>query len=245
MFIVSFKRIGHVMLLSFLICLLLTNSVSAEKQEWFNKTYDFSKVIRILITEPKIPDKLKNGITENEVLEIFHDKAKLPNRIKIISLSTLTETIKTDTGIDITILLREKTEDGKKLLHEILPKYVDLTISSRVFEYAMGSEYREGYTYNTTEYQTSYVRGYGGSATIQTPVTRYHTVPGGNVPVAYAAVRWDVYDTQSGKTVFSRLDDRAKANPTIFNNTKPKSLYGRITADFFDDLSEKLDKKNG
>ena len=227
-----------------ILLLIFTTVASAEKQEWFNKTYDFTKVKRVLVNDPQIPDKLNNGITENEILEIFQAKMKLPDHIKIISLSALTETIKADTGTDVALLLSEKPEEGKKLLSELLPKYVDITISSKVFEYSMGSQYREGYTYNTTEYQTSYVRGYGGSAVVQTPVTRYHTVPGGNVPVAYAAVRWDVYDTQSKKTVFSRLDDRAKANPTIFNNTKPKSLYGRITADFFDDLSKKLDKKD-
>lgn len=241
MFIVKKSRL--VLLLSLLIFLFFTNTASAEKQEWFDKAYDFSKVKRILVYEPLIADKLKNGINEHEILELFQAKMKLPNTVKVITFSDVVNAIMTDTGIDLYALYKEKPQEATKLLVESIPKYADISVSSKVFEYSMGTQYREGFTYNTTEYQTSYVSGYGGSATVTTPVTRTHTVPGGNVPVAYAAVRFEVQDLQSGKNIFIRLDDRAKANPTVFNNTKPKSLYGRITDSFFDDLSEKISKQ--
>ncbi|MBP2667663.1 MAG: hypothetical protein H6Q76_2643, partial [Firmicutes bacterium] len=117
---------------------------------------------------------------------------------------------------------------------------VDLIVFSTVFEYSIGSQYFEGYTYNTTSYQTSTVYGYGGSATIQTPVTITNSVPGGNRPVAYASVRFDVVDLQKGKNVITRLDDRARV--ATLSNTKPQDLYGRIIDAFMDDLSEKLQK---
>jgi hypothetical protein len=226
----------------FLICISVASIAFAEKQEWFDKAYDFSKVKRVLIYPPNISNKLKNGIVENEILEIFNTKTKLPEQVKVITFFSLIDAVKTDTGTDLVQLHAKNSQEALKLLNEATPKYADIVVTSTVFEYSMGSEYREGFTYNTTEYQTSYVHGAGGSATVQTPVNRTHTVRGGNVPVAYSSVRWDVYDAQTGKAVFSRLEDRARANPTVFDHTKPKSLYGRITASFFDDLSEKLDK---
>lgn len=42
-----------------------------------------------------------------------------------------------------------------------------ISISANVLEYSIGSEYREGYTYQTTAYQITYVYGRGGTTTIQ------------------------------------------------------------------------------
>lgn len=230
-------------ILPILMVFFIQNSVFAEKHEWIDKNYDFSRITRVLLLDPSISDKLKNGITEKEIIEIFNSNMKFPNNIKVMTLSSLVNTIKMDTGIDLIKLNNENQQEAMKLLDQLIPMYADITIVSRVFDYSVGSEYREGYTYTTTEYQTAYVHsGYGGPtvATIETPVQRTHTVPGRNVKVAYSSVRWDVYDANSKKAIWSRFDDRARANNTIFDNTKPKDLLERIIRSFCNDLSDKL-----
>lgn len=222
----------------------LTSIVSAEKQEWVDKNYNFTKVKSVYIFNPALEQKLVNGINEHEILEIFSKKAKLPENIKVITFEKVVENIKFDTGIDVLKLYDKNPQEGLRVFNEGISRYADLVIGSRVFEYSVGREYREGFTFNTTEYQTAYVNGTSGSAAVNMPVNVQHNVPGGNIPVAYASVRWEVTDTKTGKSVVVRLDDRAKGNPTVFDNTKPKDLYGRISGSFFDFMSDKLEKKD-
>ena len=136
---------------------------------------------------------------------------------------------------------------NNNLTVESFAKCVDLIIQSDVFEYSIGYQYHEGFTYNTTEYQTAFVtgnvNGYNYSGTVEQPVTSTNYVPGRNVPVAYSSVRWNVFDPKNKKYVFIRLDDRARSNITAFDNTKPKDLYGRIVNSFFDSLADLLAKK--
>jgi hypothetical protein len=96
------------------------------------------------------------------------------------------------------------------------------------------------FMFTTTGYQTSTVTGPGGSAVITTPTQNYHHVPGGNVPTAYAAVRFDVLDAKTNKAVISRIEDRTRVNATIFDNSKPKDIYKRITGSFFGFLDDKV-----
>ena len=234
-------------IISIFLCLFLSVSsiVSAEKQEWVDKNYDFTKVKRVLIHEPVVSDKLKNGISEHQISEIFSSKLKLPDNAKVVTTAEIVNKVKVDSGIDILALMAQNPKEASRLYYEAIPNYSDIVITSRVFEYSIGSEYREGYTYSTTEYQTAYVNNNRGTSlgTVDMPVSTTHSIPGGNVPVVYASVRWDVYDAKTGKAVISRLDDRARANARAFDNTKPKDLYQRITGAFFDFISDKLSSK--
>jgi len=239
----SILKIAKTLLLCFL---LFTTSIAfAEKQEWVDNNYNFNKVKKVLILTPTINSKLYNGVNEHQILDIFTKKAQLPANVKVLTLEKIVENIKSDTGVDIALTYKNNPQEAFKLLNEGISRYVDILITSRVFEYSIGSEYREGYTYSTTEYQTAYVNNNLGQevGSIDVPVNTSHSVPGGNIPVAYASVRWDVKDVKAGKLVITRLDDRAKGNPTVFANTKPKDLYGRIAGSFFDFLSDKLEVK--
>ena len=235
------KRIA--ILVALVMCiLLLTSTVFAEKQEWVDKTFDFKQVKRILVYDPNVAKHLRNGITEKEIQEIFSAKLKFPKEVQVITFSELLELITRDTGVNPGLLYSTDPNKAIAFINENIPKYADISISTNVLEYSIGKEYREGYTYQTTDYQTAYVYGQNGTTTVQAPVTTNHSVSGRNIPVAYSSVRWDVFYTKTGTAVFSRLEDRARANPTAFNNTKPKDLYRRILDSFFDDLSDKIQK---
>ena len=236
-------KLRTAIILTFILCiLLLTSTAFAEKQEWVDQYFDFKQVKRILVYNPKVAEHLLNGINEKEIQEIFIAKLKFPKEIQVITFSDYLKLITNDTGINPMLLYSTDPKKAIEILTENIPKYADISISANVLEYSIGSEYREGYTYQTTAYQTTYVYGRGGTTTIQYPVTTNHQVSGRNVPVAYSSIRWDVYYTKTDTAIFSRLEDRARANPTILNNTKPKDLYGRILDSFFDDLSDKIQK---
>lgn len=220
------------------------SSVYAEKQEWIDKNYNFGNIKRVLVLDPNINENLYNGINEHEIMSVFEKKIRLPETTTVLTLANIVENIKNDSELDLTILYKTNKQVAIELFDKEILKYVDVIVASRIFEYSIGSEYREGYTYNTTEYQTAYVNGSNGTTVVSVPVNKTHTISGGNVKVAYSSVRWDIMDIKSQKTIMTRLDDRARSNPTVFDNTKPRDLYGRIVVSFFDFLSNKLYKLN-
>ncbi|MBP2656922.1 MAG: hypothetical protein H6Q73_4491 [Firmicutes bacterium] len=217
--------------------MLICSTTFAEKSEWVDKSYNFSNIKTVLIVDPAIPNEIKNGITENEIKDIFKEKAVLP-KVKVVYLSDLCKILNIRMDANSTI----SPEDLKFIINNT-SQYADVAITSTVTNYGTGSEYREGYSYNTTTYKTSYIHSKNGTTTIETPVTETHNVSGGNIPVAYTTVRWDVYETSAGKPIFSRIESRSRASNTLFDNTKPRDLYERITKAFFNDLNHKL-KKN-
>ena len=216
----------------------LTSIASAEKQEWIDKDYNFNNVKRVLLFNPTIEQKLHNGVNEHEILEIFAKKAKLPKNIEVFTLENIIENIKRDSGIDINAINQTNQQEGLKLLDEGIMKYADVVITSRVLEYNNGREHREGYTYSTTTYHTSYIYGSNGSSVATSvPVSETHSIPGGNINVAYASVRWDMKDVKSSKIIMTRLDNRTA------DETNPRDLYRRISGSFFDFMSDKLEIK--
>lgn len=221
------------------VLVLMSQTAFAEKQEWIDKNYDFKQVKRVLIYNPTVSQKLRNGITEKEIAEIFTDKSKLSN-VKIIRIADMVQLIKINDGIDLVSLHNENPQEAANTLIRLTPKYADLVITSTVLEYGTGTQYREGYVYTTTEYQNTYVTSYGGSAVVQSPTTKINSVPGGNVPTAYAAIRWDAYNAKTNQAVLSMTEDRIRANSTVFDNTKPKDIYGRMVGAFFGSVNDKI-----
>lgn len=127
-----------------------------------------------------------------------------------------------------------------------MAKYIsesfDLTFTTHLISYNMGSQYSEGYCYNTPTTETSTVMTPYGNTIITTHGTKQNYVSGRMVPAAFACVKFEINDTKTGKTIWTRIDDRSRANETEFDNTKPLDLYKRIIKNYFKDLESKLHK---
>ena len=221
-----------------ILLLALSSVCFAEKQEWVDKNYDFSKVKAVLLWDMFVDKSLENGINEKEIIEIVREKTNI-KYVKGVTPPVVMEAIKRDYGIDLEALKATNQDQVLTTFFKYLPNYVDLEISVKVFSYGYGSHYREGYSYNTTSYKTSYTTGMGGRMeTIQTPVVETHHVPGGNAKVTYCGVRWDIMEINKRNAVWSRIDDRARETDEI-ENTKPKDMLERIIRSFYDDFNKK------
>ena len=66
------KNLFSSIIISFIL-LFFSNIASAETQEWFDKSHNFSKERKVFIVL-NIPNELRNGIKENETFEIFTEK---------------------------------------------------------------------------------------------------------------------------------------------------------------------------
>lgn len=230
-------------ILTLLIVLFVTSLCFAEKQEWTDKTYDFSNVKRVTILDPMVANNIRNGIAEREIDEIFKSKINLSN-VKIVDAATVILSMNAEFGIDLMELSKTNPSEAKKIIDENSYKYTDILIRSEVGIYGMGMTYSRGFSYNTTYNQNSDIRGSNGMlvGSIQTPVNQIHTVEGGNVDTACASVSFRASDVRTGKDVFLKIDKRERANSRRFDNTVPKDVFIRIVDAFFGDLNGKFKK---
>lgn len=226
--------------------LFISSNCFAEKQEWHDKNFDFKKASKVLIEFYFLPPR--NGISENETEDIFFEKMSdiykdlKQQNYKFYVAYNIADMIKEKHNIDIIEIYKTNPSNADELYRSFVKDNMDLVIRTEVMAYDIGSQYYEGYYLTLPSVDTSFVTTPYGSGTVTTYGTKQQYIRGGNVPVSYCSVRFTNYEMKTGNAVWSLIDDRAKANQTIFDNTKPKDLYKRIISNFVNKLKEKLDR---
>ena len=236
------------------ILLMFTLSAQAKTEEWIDKNYDFTK-LKTIAVNLNIRNELCNGIRENEIGDVFyetlgkelHDKLT-PKKRQLVSYPKLINDFMKENGLENTDI-GNLPEDKKRELDEKFIKYVrgrtDGVINCMVWIYDLGTSYHEGYYYTLPSQTFSTITtnvGVTGNVTTYGQTTHYK--PGGNYPTAYCLVRWDIGDSITNKPVWSRIDDRARANTDPLQNTKPKDLLRRICKSMSEDLLKQLKVKD-
>lgn len=234
-------------LLTFLLC-TIASAAFAEKQEWFNKSYEFNKDSNIVFELYYLPPY--NGISENETAEIFvektqnlYDSLKSEN-YKFYVPSMIAEIIKEQQNIDIAMMYDSDEQKANEIYHNYVKENMDLVIKAEIMAYDVGSQYFEGYFVNLPSVDTSYITTPYGSGTVTTYGNSPQYISGGNFPVVYCCVRFTAYSMPDGNAVWTRIDDRAKPNRSILENTTPKDVYKRIIGSWVSDLENKLERNN-
>ncbi len=233
----------------FFITILLINIMSscfAEKREWIDKNYDFSSSSKIYVIF-NIPDNIKDGITEHETNDLFIKKLNkqvteqlLDTKYRVKTLSNVLTDIKRFNNIDLIQMYQANPAGAETYFQQYLLDNFDAILVANLLVYDTGTQYQEGYFYNMPTTNSTYVTTPYGTSTVTTNTMTQQYVPGGNYPVAYAAVKFEIKDIKTGKVIWTRIDDRARMNKTIFDNTKPFDLYGRILGSYFNDLTDTL-----
>ena len=225
-----------------LILISLPSVVFADKQEWFDKNYDFSKVKRIIVNFT-IPEQLKNGVIEHEATEIFqkHFSSKLAPKlskqnIKIIMFEDALQEIKETQKVDIFAMYETDAEKARAFIADYIPSNFDTVLSITLQQYNMGTQYVDGYSYSVPTTQTYY----NGTNIVTVTGSQQHYVSGGNRPTAYALVKYELIDIPTTKNVWTRIDDRSRVNKDALEHSKPKDLYQRSLKSFFSELTSKL-----
>lgn len=231
--------------------ILAVSTVSAQKQDWYDSGFDFTRVRKIAVLIR--PMGQMNVYQCNETAEIFVEKMwedlieKLPKEKYVFeSGPTIAKKVFQESGIDLGDIAEKDMQKADSIALEYMSRHHDLLIVWEPIVYGVGSEYCEGYIYTlpTTNTSTVWLPN-GQTATITSSGSTVHSTPSGNFPAAYAAVRMDAIDTKTGNAVWMRIDDRAKVNRTVFDNTTPKDIYERILGNFIDTLYENLNERKG
>ena len=242
-----------VLLMLLLLCITLP--AYAQKQEWFDSTYDFTKAKSIAFC--LAIDHRMSEIIAKEIIDIYYQSLKkgiydkLNKTHKIVSFQKLKkefEVSQNKTEEELIALSKSDPEKSDKLFFDYVKNNYDLYVVATPIIYDMGTQYREGYTYTLPSINQAMITFPNGQmATVTSSGQSVHTVPGGNFPTVYVSFRFDIIDAKTlgtaEKTVWARLDDRARVNHDIFQNSKPKDVFKRMMGSFADDFVKVINSK--
>lgn len=234
--------------LYFLLCLLITvNPAYAEKSEWIDPGYDFTKAKSICIDYVASPE-VADGIRDKESQELFFEKAKADITDKLSKQKYKVDTIYKAKENFITSERTDSKESAKDITQEQLPlfeKYVqnnyDLLIRCIVSQYDTGKKYVEAHTYKTTvPVATNVLDATGQMQTIIIHQQEVFNIPAGNYPAAFVKAQFDVIDTKTNQKVWSLEDKRDMIDETGISGIKPDGLFTQVIAEFAENLRKNL-----
>ena len=211
-----FNRTNSCRWLLFLILLLLIPlSASAEKINWVDEGYDFTKVKKALIYDVTVVDKseIDNDLIEAVMLEEYLKTAARPPYKMIRADKTVAISPGSPLeGADIYIMAEMLKWHNDSYVKEAYTSWETRTSTRRV-KWSDGTWHEEKYDYTV-------------------PV--YH--PARTIPTSTVRVRFDVYDAKTGKKVMSRDELRKRDS----SDHGQQGIFGRISKKFFDDLGDKI-----
>ena len=211
-----FNRTNSCRWLLFLILLLLIPlSASAEKINWVDEGYDFTKVKKALIYDVTVVDKseIDNDLIEAVMLEEYLKTAARPPYKVVRPDKTAAVSPGTPmAGVDVYIMAEMLKWHNDSYIKEAYTSWETRT-STRKVKWSDGTWHEERYDYTV-------------------PV--YH--PAQTIPTSTVRIRFDVYDAKTGKKVMSRDELRKRDN----SDHGQQGIFGRISKKFFDDLGKKI-----
>ena len=198
-----------------LTCLMFcVNSSYAQKSEWLDPTYDFTKVKRICIDFDVNPE-LRDGIKEKESQEIFYETIKetfvdvIPKpKYQVDSIFSAQDKLL------ISGKISKEEQDSLSRWNEYLETNYDVIVKCTVLQYDNGKKYRGGFIVGSV------------------------FVPGGDENAIFINAHFNVIDTKTRQNVWSVEDKRDKEG-----TTKKKGMFKRIITDFSSNLIKILQTK--
>mgnify|MGYP007102032934 CR=1 FL=1 len=234
--------------LYFLLCLLImVNPAYAEKSEWIDPGYDFTKAKSICIDYAASPE-IADGIRDKESRELFFEKAKadiadklLKQKYKVDSIYKAKDNFMNSEGTDSKESAKDITQEQLPLFEKYVQNNYDLLIKCTVSQYDTGKKYMEAHTYKTmVPVATTVLDATGQMQTIIIQQQQEFNIPAGNYPAAFVQVRFDVIDTKTNQKVWTLEDKRDMIDETGISGIKPNGLFTQVIAEFAENLRKNL-----
>lgn len=235
-------------ILYFLLTLLIMVSPAyAEKSEWIDPNFDFTKTKSICIDYVASPE-IADGIRDKESRELFFEKAKADiadklskQKYKVDSIYKAKENFINSEKIDSKKSAKDITQEQLPLFEKYVQNNYDLLIRCIVSQYDTGKKYVEAHTYKTTvPVATTVLDATGQMQTIIIHQQQEFNIPAGNYPAAFVQARFDVIDTNTNKKVWALDDKRDKIDDTGISDIKPNGLFTEVIAEFAENLRKNL-----
>ena len=202
-----------------MLCLLLLTSppASAEKTDWVDKDYDFSKIQKAIVHDIVLTDKqeFESDLLEVTLQEDYQKNAQRP-KYKVLTPAKAA-------------LLSPEDPKGA----------ADIYITAELLKWHDDSYVKPAYTSWERQKATRTKKLPNGQKVEETyyvEVPVYH--PPKTIYTSTVRIRFDVYDAKTDKRIMARDELRLRDD----SYRGQKGIFGRICKSFFNDLNKKLSK---
>ena len=216
--------------------LLLCGTVSAEKTDWSDKSYDFSRVRRALVYDMDFSAAAPDSqVKERKYQSDFLDYTK-KMKCEVVTYDQALRRISLELGVDLDALMKTDPDRADALFRENLSRVADVWIDSRTLLWKNDYYIVPERTVWEERRMSRRVRGRDGHwfdeyYYITVPVT----YPAHRVDVSSIKVSFEVYDAKTGRAVLGREDSRDREG-----YDEHDGMYERICKSFFGDFGNKL-----
>lgn len=215
---------------------LLPQATSAEKTDWKDNSYDFSRVKRVLVYDVDL-----SAANFSSELKMHKYSSDFPGYAKKLGCEIVTEEearrrISLAIGVDLDTVAKSDPAKAQALFTENLSKVADAYVKSRVLKwentYYIQPEHTE---WEQKRIDRSYRDRDGRWVNDYYYVTVPVTYPPQRVDVSTLNMGFEAYDARTGKLFFGREDYRDREDYYAQDG-----MYERICKSFFGDLGSKL-----
>lgn len=223
--------------LLFLFCLLmLSTSALAQKSEWIDPAYDFTKAKTLCIDYAAAPE-IVDGIRDKESRDVFFEKAKADIVNKLAKG-------KYNVGLTNTAGKEAANANHSAGNTQVASGDYDLVVRCTVSQYDIGKKHVEAHTETVMVPVTTTVLDVTGRPqTITIQEQQVYNIPEGDYPAAFVQARFDVINAKTNQKVWTWEDKREQVADPGIANVKPKEVFTSIIADFSASLRHNLKSK--
>ena len=230
--------VGHVffaMLLGVWLA-LLPQAASAEKTDWKDKSYDFSRVRRVLVYDVDLSAAdFGNSMKAHKYKSDFPEYAKKLKR-EVLTYDEALRRVSQAIGIDLGKLAATDKSRASALFGENLSKVADAWVTSRVLKWEDTYYIQpERTVWETKRIDRGHYDKNGHWVNDYYTITVPVTYPPRRVDISRLNMSFEAYDARTGKMIFGREDDRDREG-----RNNHGGMYERICKSFFSDFGDKI-----
>ncbi len=215
---------------------MLPRAALAEKTDWKDKSYDFSRVRRVLVYDVDL-----SAASFNSDLKAHKYASDFPEYAKKLGCEVLTEEearrrISLAIGVDLDTVAKTDPDKAQALFAENLSRVADAYVKSRVLKWENSYYIQPEHTeWEQKRVDRSYRDRNGHWVNDYYYITVPVTYPPRRVDVSTLNMSFEAYDAKTGKMIFGREDDRDRQDYDAQDG-----MYERICKSFFGDFGNKL-----
>lgn len=219
------------------LCFVLAQPAFAGPQKWQDPDFNFKKVKTVLLVAPYCEGSVSDEILVKQLQQAYFNDAKI-KRVKVLHEKDIVDAITAQTGQDMQTLAKEDVEEAYKLFADEAKKQADVEVVAYVVKYATGSKHIPERITTKTEYEEIEISDEkGNKKKIRYPVTRQEVEPAHDILTLSTELRFEVFDTTTGKKVLIYTDNRYR-EPSVFESNTPFHMYERSVDKFFSTFSD-------
>ena len=228
------KFFGVILLLTMII---LPQTVSAEKTDWFERSYNFRNIRSVILFDATFSSGLDYG--GSIALRNLQD-TYVPNSRKlkcnIITEAQARRTIGYQLGMDLESLAYSNPGQARQIIMQNAYRIADAWVTANADNWENSSYVIPARTVWEQKRETrSYYDAWGHRREetyyVQVPVT----YPPRRVDVSSIQMTLQLYEARTGSLIFARKDVRDREDYQA-----QKGMFGRITNSFFEDVGKKI-----